>query len=224
MLSQTEENYLKTIFLILEEEKPLTISVLSSRIGVSMPTVNSMIKSLSGKDLIKYTKYKPIEVTKNGKLQAANIIRKHRLTEMYLAEKMGFGWEEVHAIAEQMEHINSILFFDKMDELLGFPKIDPHGSPIPNKDGIITPIIYTSLAACQNGYTVNIAAIKESSFEFLSFLNSKQLALGSVLEIIKIESYDGSIELVDKSGTKHILSKIVCEKLLVNIISGPIQD
>ena len=129
--SLTEENYLKALFALSNETDEVTVNELSKRLGIKMPTVTSMMKKLAEKKLVNYQSYKPLKLTEKGKKEAGIIIRKHRLTEMFLVEVMGFGWEEVHEIAEQIEHIQSPIFFEKMDEMLGFPKIDPHGSPLP---------------------------------------------------------------------------------------------
>ena len=137
MASQTIENYLKAIYLSAHPGGTVTTSELAEALGVRLPTVNSMVKRLGEKGLVKYEKYKPLMLTEAGVQQAAQIVRRHRLTEMYLVERMGFGWEEVHDIAEQIEHIKAQPFFDRMDELLEFPKFDPHGSPIPDKEGNI---------------------------------------------------------------------------------------
>src|SRR6187402_3294352 len=129
MHSYTEENYLKALFNMANDKGEVSPNELSKRLEIKMPTVNSMVKKLAEKKMVHYESYKPVRLTDKGKKEAGLIIRKHRLTEMYLVEKMGFGWEQVHEIAEQVEHLQSPLFFDKIDELLGFPKIDPHGSP-----------------------------------------------------------------------------------------------
>jgi len=133
MTSQTEENYLKASYFLANSDNEINLSELSKSLKVSKPTVNSMVKKLCEKGFLNYQKYKPLVLTAYGRKNAALIIRKHRLTEMYLVEKMNFGWEEVHDIAEQLEHLKSPEFFDRMDELLNFPTHDPHGSPIPNK-------------------------------------------------------------------------------------------
>lgn len=141
MASVTEENYLKALFILVSERGMATISDLSSLLKVSLPTANSMIKNLKKQDLVNYEKYKPLSLTEKGKREAALVLRKHRLTEMFLVTKMGFGWEVVHEIAEQIEHIDSTIFFERMDELMGHPTIDPHGSPIPDKEGRVFPKI-----------------------------------------------------------------------------------
>src|SRR5882724_12584013 len=156
MNSQTEENYLKSLFNLANENGETSVNELSKRLDIKMPTLNSMMKKLAQKKLVHYESYKPIKLTEKGKKEAALIIRKHRLTEMYLVEKMGFGWEQVHSIAEQIEHIQSPDFFEKMDKLLGFPKIDPHGSPIPDKTGRMEWIEYNKLSDCKAGETVTL--------------------------------------------------------------------
>src|SRR5579864_5819241 len=134
MISLTEENYLKALFNLASDAGEVNVNELSKQLDIKMPTVTSMMKKLAEKELVHYESYKPLKLSEKGKKEAGLIIRKHRLTEMFLVEKMGFGWEEVHEIAEQVEHIQSVGFFTKMDELLGFPGIDPHGSPIPDKN------------------------------------------------------------------------------------------
>jgi DtxR family Mn-dependent transcriptional regulator len=147
------------------------------------------------------------------------VIRQHRLTEIFLVNKMGFGWEEVHAIAEQVEHIDSPKFFERMDELLGFPTIDPHGSPIPDKLGRVKETHYVSLADCEAGQNVVLAALTSSSTEFLEFLNSRNLSLETQIAIHSQEMYDQSMVVSYLSHSKETLSEKVCEKLLVRIIS-----
>ncbi len=133
MNSLTEENYLKAIFHLISPQNTVTVNELSKLLKIKMPSVNSMMKKFADKNWVKYEPYQPICITDLGKKEAALVVRKHRLTEMFLVEKMGFGWEIVHEIAEQVEHIHSDLFFEKMDELLNYPKADPHGEPIPDK-------------------------------------------------------------------------------------------
>src|SRR5690606_37984598 len=140
-----------------------------------------------------YESYKPLKLTEKGRKEAASIIRKHRLTEMYLVEKMGFGWEEVHDIAEQIEHIKSPLFFEKMDALLGYPKVDPHGSPIPDTEGKIESENYIKLSDCKEGDTVTFMAVSHSSEDLLIFLNNRDLTLGSTIEVKMIEPFDESM-------------------------------
>src|SRR5690606_10110442 len=156
----------------------VSISDLASSLNVSMPTANSMVKSLQKSERVPYEKYKPVTLTPKGPKEAALVVRKHRLTEMPLVDELGSGWEEVHEVAEQIEHIQAPKFFDRMDEMLGHPTIDPHGSPIPDNQGRMQEFSYTPLSACKPGQTVQLTALTNSSTEFLEFLNSRKLALG----------------------------------------------
>ncbi|AKQ45751.1 iron (metal) dependent repressor, dtxr family protein [Rufibacter radiotolerans] len=215
MVTHTEENYLKALFTLANEASEVNISDLGILLEVSTPTVNSMVKKLHAKDLVVYEKYRPLVLTAKGRKEAALIIRKHRLTEMYLVEKMGFGWEEVHEIAEQVEHITSWAFFDKMDDLMGHPTVDPHGSPIPDKNGQVDRKPLLKLSTCQAGEQVRLEALANSSTEFLKYLNSKQLSLGVNLEIVSVEAFDGSMVVKYLGHTAQSLSQTVCEKLQV---------
>ena len=217
MYSLAEENYLKALYLIAGESGAVNVNDLSKHLNIKMPTVNSMMKKLFEKKLVEYESYKPIKLTKEGKKQAALIIRKHRLTEMFLVDKMGFGWEEVHEIAEQIEHLHAPLFFDRMDAMLGFPKADPHGSPIPNKNGEVEWLAYLNLSDCKEGDRVILSAVTHSSDDFLKFLNTKQIKLGDLITVHHIEPYDGSMQLTVGSNKPETFSKVVCEKLLVRL-------
>jgi len=214
MNSLTEENYLKAIFHLLDSENQVTVNELSKFLQIKMPSVNSMMKKFADKNWVIYETYKPIRVTELGRKEAAIVVRKHRLTEMFLVEKMGFGWENVHEIAEQLEHVHSEDFFDKMDEILNFPKVDPHGEPIPDKDGIIITQNLKKLSECKINETVILTSVTISTDDFLNYLNQRNLALGAEILIKNIEKFDGSMQ-IDFSDRTEILSKMVCEKLLV---------
>lgn len=218
MNTYAEENYLKALFNLSNEKGEVTVQELSKELQIKMPSVNSMVKKLAEKKLVYYESYKPLRLTDNGKKEAGLIIRKHRLTEMYLVEKMGFGWEQVHEIAEQVEHLQSPFFFDKMDEIMGFPNVDPHGSPIPDKDGKIQWLQYKKLSDNKVGDSIKLAAVTNSSEDFLKFLNSRELHLGLVVKVIAIEDFDGSMLVSYGKKVNEMLSKIVAEKLLTEKI------
>ncbi|MCL7986644.1 metal-dependent transcriptional regulator [Sphingobacterium sp. lm-10] len=215
MYSIAEENYLKSLFNLANEHDLIQLKEIGKLLDVKMSSVTNMMKRFADKGLVHYENYKPVKLTENGKREAALIIRKHRLTEMYLVEKMGFGWEKVHNIAEQIEHIHASDFFDKMDEILGFPTVDPHGSPIPDKDGKIVRIQHKTLSECKIGDKAKLMAVRQSSSDFLSYLNSRELYLGETVEVEEIESFDGTMKIVYSSGRKESLSKKVCDMLLV---------
>jgi len=215
MATITIENYLKALYNLNQDSSAISLTDLSKEMNVSAPTVNNMIKKLQDKGWVAYQKYKPIKLTKEGAIQAAAIIRKHRLTEMFLVKIMGFGWEEVHDIAEQIEHIKSDDFFDRMDELLGFPKIDPHGSPIPDKNGKIIEQHYKTLAQIEPNIKVTIVALKNSSFELLDYLNNKKIKLGDTIQIISIEPFDKSCSILLEETVRMTMTQQVCSCLLV---------
>jgi DtxR family Mn-dependent transcriptional regulator len=216
MSSQTVENYLKTLIILGKGKEAVSVSELSKFLQVSKPSANSMVKRLDAEGLIKYRKYKPLVLTEKGKRHAALILRKHRLTEMFLVEKMGFGWEEVHEIAEQIEHIKSPAFFDRMDELLGYPQVDPHGSPIPDRKGNIVYRHYPRLSEQPVNAKVRIVALANSSDSFLDYLNKKGIALGVEVIVHAHESFDGSMTISYDNHTNQVFSKMVCDSLLVS--------
>ncbi|MEO6948844.1 MAG: metal-dependent transcriptional regulator [Ginsengibacter sp.] len=215
MYSLAEENYLKTLFNIANGKGEVSVNDLSKTLGIKMPTVNSMMKKLAEKKLVHYESYKPLRLTEKGKKVAGLIIRKHRLTEMFLVEKMKIGWEHVHDIAEQIEHIKSSVFFEKMDELLGHPKLDPHGSPIPDKTGKVIEKDHIKLSDCNEGDVVKLAAVINSSSDFLKFLNAREMKLGMKIKIHTIEPFDKSLVVSYGKHTSEVLSNVVCERMLV---------
>lgn len=219
MISQTEENYLKALYKLTNLKGEVSVNEISKHLAIKMPTVNSMVKRLAEKGLVHYESYKPIKLTKEGSKKAVLIIRKHRLTEMYLVEKMGFGWENVHQIAEQIEHVQSDEFFTKMDQLLGCPKVDPHGSPIPDINGNFRTEDYIYLKDCNVGDTVSFMAIKPSSKELLDYLNTKNIKLGMDIKILAIEPFDESISVQYANRALEVLSSKVTSKLLVQPIA-----
>lgn len=210
----TEENYLKALFHLVDNEGKVTINELSKFLNVKMPSVNNMMKKFAEKKWVIYETYKPLIVTENGRREAALVVRKHRLTEMFLVKKMNFGWENVHEIAEQLEHVHSQIFFDKMDEILDHPKFDPHGEPIPDKDGNIIAQDLQKLSGCVEGEAVVFASVTLSDDAFLTYLNDRKLLLNTKVKIIKIESFDKSMT-IEIDGKKEILSKKATEKILV---------
>ncbi len=215
MPSDTKENYLKAIYNLEENGAKISLSALSKRIEVSIPTVNNMVKRLEQEGWVEYQKYKPIVLTETGRQIAGKIVRKHRLAEMFLVQIMDFGWETVHDIAEDLEHINAEVFFDRIDEMLDYPKIDPHGTPIPDKEGKITPHNYKRLSEVKVGNLVVLRALNYEQKAFLIYLNKKGIALGTVMKVEAKESFDESVEVSYENFKNVVLTKEVCEKLLV---------
>lgn len=215
MNSLAEENYLKALLSLSNEKGEVNVNDLSRRLNIKMPTVTGMMKKLAARKLVYYESYKPLRLTEKGKKEAALIIRKHRLTEMFLVDKMGFGWEQVHQIAEQVEHIQSPELFARMDEMLGYPRFDPHGSPIPDKHGKVVWRSYRKLSECKQGDTVKVAAVVKTSEEFLQFLNSREIHLGLTVNILSVEPFDQTMVVSYAARASETLSHTVCERLLV---------
>lgn len=210
----TEENYLKALFHLVDSENKVTINELSKFLNVKMPSTNNMMKKFAEKNWVIYETYKPLTVTSSGMREAALVVRKHRLTEMFLVQKMNFGWENVHEIAEQLEHVHSQVFFDKMDEILNFPKYDPHGEPIPDKKGNIIAQDLLQLSNCAVGERVIFTSLTLSDDGFLTYLTDKNLLLNTEILVLKIENFDKSMT-IEINNSKEILSRQATEKILV---------
>jgi DtxR family transcriptional regulator, Mn-dependent transcriptional regulator len=220
MNSLTEENYLKALLTLSGKSGEVGVNELSRRLGTKMSTVTSMMKTLSRKRLVSYEKYKPLRLTGKGKREAALILRKHRLAEMFLVEKMGFGWEEVHSIAEEMEHIIASQFFERMDKILGFPRIDPHGEPIPDKTGKIVNKHQLCLSDCEPGDVVKFSAVSNSSYDLLNSLNNHELQLGTLITVKSVDSFDRSLIVNYGKRKGETLSHKICERLMVQKLNN----
>lgn len=219
MPTQTKENYLKAIYHLYQKDNSVSITELGKKMEVSKPTVNDMVKKLQEKGWLNYERYKPLTLTEKGEKQAGKIIRKHRLAEMFLVKIMGFGWEEVHEMAEEIEHLQKDVFFDRMDELLGHPTVDPHGSPIPDKEGNFNNPDYLSLSDIEKGETVELKALRDSSVDFLLFLNKKEIRLGLKFTIVQKEDFDDSVTVYYQNGRhKEVFSQAVSRRLLVEVV------
>lgn len=211
----TKENYLKALHYLHQKNSDISLTELGKAMQVSKPTVSDMVKKLQRQGWIEYEKYRPLRLTKKGKKTAALIVRKHRLAEMFLAQFMGFGWEEVHDMAEELEHIKSDKFFDRMDELMGFPSVDPHGSPIPDKEGNLKNVHYKLLSQMPEGSKVTLRALRESSTDFLLFLNKKGLQLGKEISIIHVEPFDNSMTISYPGSSETVISEAISKRLMV---------
>lgn len=218
MLSLTEENYLKAIYHLSQDG---TRGVSTSEIAEAMQTraasVTDMIKKLSSKALISYEKYHGVQITRQGKTDALGVIRKHRLWETFLVDKLGFAWGEVHEVAEQLEHIQSPLLIEKLDVFLGHPSHDPHGHPIPDKNGKIKDEKKQPLSNIGKGIHGKVCSVTDSSSSFLQYLDKIGIRIGSVLEVHEKETFDGSLEVVVDGKKKTSLSREASENILVGI-------
>ena len=216
MLSFTEENYLKAIYRLSEGGLK---AVLTNEIAESMRTkaasVTDMIKKLSNKNLISYEKYYGAKITKQGKSRALSVIRKHRLWETFLVEKLNFSWDEVHDVAEQLEHIQSPLLIEKLDEFLGYPTADPHGHPIPDKDGNIHEVRLSALSESPVNKKTVVRSVKDGSPSFLQYLSKIGVSIGAKISILDKIEFDGSLEVLINNKNKAFISRHAAENLLV---------
>jgi DtxR family transcriptional regulator, Mn-dependent transcriptional regulator len=194
-LTQSEENYLKAIFTLSQDaEGAISTNDLAEKMLTKASSVTDMLKKLCEKGLLEYQKYQGCDLTNDGKSHALAIIRKHRLWETFLVDKLSFGWDEVHEIAEQLEHIQSTELTDRLDEFLGFPKVDPHGEPIPGKDGRIESVSNRILLSeAVVGMKAIVMGVEDDQTEFLQYLNKISLHLGTHIDILEKLSFDGSI-------------------------------
>ena len=196
MLSFTEENHLKAIFhLSIDEEIGVSTNAIAQNINTKAPSVTDMLKKLCDKGLVTYKKYQGAALTELGRKTALNIIRKHRLWEVFLVEKLNFNWSEVHEVAEQLEHIKSKKLTNELDKFLGYPTKDPHGDPIPNTAGFIKYTTKLLLSDLKIGDRGTFVGVKDSSSAFLKFLDKRKIALGSNIKIIHIEDFDDSLHI-----------------------------
>jgi DtxR family Mn-dependent transcriptional regulator len=217
-LSQSEENYIKAIYALSENtSESISTNLLAERMCTKASSVTDMLKKLSDKGLLTYQKYQGCGLTDIGRSMALSIVRKHRLWEVFLVDKLQFGWDEVHEIAEQLEHIQSVQLTNRLEEFLEFPKVDPHGDPIPNREGIFeVPTVRQTLASCEVGAVGSVMGVEDGSPEFLQYLNKIELKLGSEIEVIDKLSFDGS--LVISIGNRTIqFSQLVATKIFVKV-------
>ena len=194
-LSPTEENYIKIIYHLQNEDENVTTNEVAAALNTTAASVSDMLKKLKKKNIVNYEKYKGFKLSNEGKRIALNIIRKHRLWEYFLVEKLQFGWDEVHAIAEELEHINSKKLIDHLDNFLGNPKFDPHGDPIPDIHGKLPLQNQISLQTLPEKVEATITAVGSQSSELLELLNFKKIGIGSLIEIKKKFPFDQSIEV-----------------------------
>lgn len=220
MFSFSEENYLKAIF-HLQKKFPSGVSTnaLAEEMDTKASSVTDMVKKLSEKNLVKYKKYQGVKLSENGKKAAVEVIRKHRLWEVFLVEKLNFSWDEVHDIAEQLEHIKSAKLTDELDNFLGNPKRDPHGDPIPDAEGNFRIANNLLLADLEKGQSGVCVGVRDSSSEFLRYLDKNNIALGKQIEIVYKEEYDQSM-LVKVEEKELRISQTVSNNLFIKPIES----
>jgi DtxR family Mn-dependent transcriptional regulator len=214
----SEENYLKTIYhLTTISEDEVSTNAIAEKMETKASSVTDMLKKLAEKGLINYIKYQGVSLTEKGILSAKMIVRKHRLWEVFLVDKLDFSWNEVHDIAEQLEHIKSEQLINKLDDFLGNPTEDPHGDPIPNAKGQIIAVEKQLLSELSENQTGICLGVKDSSSEFLKYLDKQGIALGSRIEIIEKETFDFSLKIKLDSKELTISNKIAGNLLVKQV-------
>jgi len=217
MLSYTEENYLKAIYhLSGAGERPVLTNELAETLQTKPASVTDMVKKLSAKNLIAYEKYYGVNLLKEGKLQALQIIRKHRLWETFLVSKLGFTWDEVHEVAEQLEHIQSGLLIEKLDQFLEYPSVDPHGHPIPDSSGKIKEVKQIPLADFPAYKKCTIRAVKNGSPSFLQYLSKIGIYIDASVSIVDKIEFDGSLEVSIDNKKRVFISREAAQNLMVS--------
>lgn len=216
MHSFTEENYLKAIYKLEEQTgERVNNTDLARALSIHSATVTDMLKKMSHKKLISYEKSRGFKLTEKGKKIAVNIIRRHRLWEVFLVNKLEFGWDEVHDMAEQLEHIQSEDLINRLDLFLEHPKADPHGDPIPNEKGEFAKSKATLLSTLNTGTTCVFSGVSDHSAAFLSYLDKVKLSLGDSIRIIEIEEYDKSFILGLEGRNSITVSSKIANSILV---------
>ena len=216
MTSLAEENYLKTIYKLQEKNGVMvSTSALAENLQINAASVTDFIKKMASKKLISYQKSKGVSLTENGRLVALNIIRKHRLWEVWLVNNLGFKWDQVHEIAEQLEHVISDELIENLDKHLGYPKADPHGDLIPDAKGRFIKNTSKPLLDCTKGDKVKFTGVAEHSNSFLQYLTKSNINLGDELLVEAIEEFDHSFKVKINKKERKMLSKEVVKNLLV---------
>lgn len=216
MLSFAEENYLKTIYHLSEGTGlPVSTNAIADSLNTKAASVTDMIKKLSTKGVVSYQKYRGVKVSEEGQKAALQVIRKHRLWEVFLVQKLKFNWDEVHDVAEQLEHIKSPLLIKRLDEFLGYPKYDPHGDPIPDESGEFKAKPQVSLSDCEMGHDGIVVAVKDGSASFLQYVDKIGAYIGAKIKVVEKLEFDGSLEILIDNKKTVFISKEVSENIWI---------
>jgi DtxR family Mn-dependent transcriptional regulator len=218
MHSATEENYLKNIYLLLEKNTaaPVTTNELSEAMGIKAASVTDMLQRLSEKKLLHYKKYQGALLTQKGKEKAVEIVRKHRLWEFFLVDQLKFQWDEVHEVAEELEHVNSPVLIEKLDAFLGRPKFDPHGDPIPDQEGRVASHKFKNLSILPVNDEGKVAAVIDQQPAFLKHLDRLRIHRGTKIKVVDRVEYDQSLGIVINGTTPANISHEVAKNILVS--------
>lgn len=216
MTTSTEENYLKAIYhLSTGNQNSVLTSAIAGSLSTSSASVTDMIKKLSDKNMVEYERYRGVKITRKGEKVALSIIRRHRLWEVFLMDKLKFKWDEVHDLAEELEHVSSEEMTRRLDAYLGFPKFDPHGDPIPDTNGKVTTNGQVLLSEVNKKGKYILSGVNDHSPSFLQYLEKKGLVPGSVFSIVEMDEFDNSMQIVFSNKKSIFISKEVSKNLLV---------
>ncbi len=213
--SASEENYIKSIYYLQPPDGLVTTNDLASELQTKPASVTDMLKKLKAKKLLHYERYQGFKLSSEGKKIALGIVRKHRLWEYFLVQKLQFRWDEVHEIAEQLEHINSRALIDKLDSFLNFPKFDPHGDPIPDMNGKMEVTGNINLTNLEINHVAEVSAVGNQSTELLELLHHKNIGIGTKLEVKKKFNFDKSVEIKIKNLPAFTISGQLAQSLFV---------
>lgn len=218
MLSYTEENYIKAIYKLSQSgNREVNTNAIAESLRTKAASVSDMLRKLSSKNIIFYVKYRGVTLSPEGQKLALQIIRKHRLWEVFLVEKLHFSWDEVHEVAEELEHITSPLLVRRLDAFLGFPKSDPHGDPIPSEEGIIhqpEKVVAADLKVNSSGV---VSGVRDTQPLFLQHLDKIGLRLGMNITVLSQIAYDKSLEIKTENNQVLVISHEVARNLLVSV-------
>ncbi|MBI9040341.1 metal-dependent transcriptional regulator [Lutibacter sp.] len=218
MFSHSEENYLKVIHnLELTNSKNVSTTLIANELQTKASSVTDMLKKLADKKLVNYEKYKGVTLTKQGEIIALNVVRKHRLWEVFLVDKLNFNWDEVHEVAEQLEHIKSDQLIDRLDAFLNYPTKDPHGDPIPTKNGKMPLDNSILLSDAHADIVYEVSCVKDNSKSLLQFLDKHAITINSEITIVDKFDFDDSMTVKLSNGILLTLSNKVSANVFVNL-------
>jgi len=212
----SEENYIKSIYHLQQETGIVNTNSLAAEMQTRAASVTDMLKKLSSKKILQYEKYKGFKLTDNGKKVALTVVRKHRLWEFFLVDKLGFEWDKVHDIAEELEHISSNELIEKLQDFLGNPSFDPHGDPIPDSNGKIPKLSQLNLTALGLNKNAVVSSVTNQSPQMLEMLKHYSIAIGTSIKAIKHFEFDGSMEIKINRHPACIISELIAKNIFVH--------
>lgn len=219
-LTATEENYLKEIYHLQQQSDKVFTNQLAEQLQTTPASVTDMLKKLHVKSLVAYERYQGVELTNAGTSLALEVVRRHRLWEYFLCVKLGFDWQEVHPLAEQLEHVSSAILIEKLDAYLGHPQTDPHGDPIPNAAGELPTMHYTPLTQAPMQKSMRVMAVSNQSSDLLEMLTQFQISLGASITVRKTFGFDGSLDVLINRKHATILPESMARHLLVQPVKA----